>query len=299
MTTGVLAELGRLQDPDGCFPCTVSTPDGTRPDRNGFVTALVVRALRDVPDAGRIRSRALDFVQRCGSAETPGAYGFWPGGERPTWAPRLPADVDDTAIMTLELIRYGRISRIDALGTVCRVLLRQRVAVRDRIRPPWISPGAFHTWITRQDRPNPVDACVNANVVALMAVLGVRHLPGYAEAVRTVADGVAWAGHDPVRQQAITPFYPRPHALREAVEHAAGCGATELEPVLQRLSRRAGPRSGPEPVCCAAYGHTYWWCPALDLRAEMRSAACSTSTPTWPGRSSTGSTARTVTARSC
>jgi hypothetical protein len=299
MTAAVVSELDRLQDADGCFPCTVTGPGSSWPDRNGFVTALVVRALRDVEGAGRIRSRALGFVEQCRSADTPGAFGFWPQGERPSWAPRLPADVDDTAIMTLELLRYGRISRMDALRTVCRVLLPQRSFGRAGIRPPWIAPGAFHTWISEADRPNPVDACVNANVVALMAALDVRHLPGYAAAVGTVVNGVAWAGRDPVRHHAITPFYPRPYALREAVEHAVECGARALQPLLARPSRRPGPPSGPQPVCCAAYGHTYWWCPALYLWAEMRSAACSTSTPTWPGRSSTGSTARTAPVRSC
>ncbi|MEU4428268.1 hypothetical protein AB0F81_47255 [Actinoplanes sp. NPDC024001] len=297
MTVRLLADLEALQQPDGCFPSRVTAPGSCRLDRNGFVTALVVRALRDVPGAGRIRDRALDLLRRCASERTPGAYRFWPAGEQPAWAPRLPADVDDTAIITRELLRHGRIDRATALRTACHVLLPQRATAGRELSPPWIVPGAFHTWITREKRGNPVDACVNVNVVALLAALDARHLPGYAEAVRTVTGAVAWAGADPARRRAITPFYPDPYALREATEHAVECGATELAPVLPRLP--AGSGTPAAPVCCSAYGHTYWWCPALDLRAEMRRAACSTTVPTCPGRSSTASTGRTERAPSC
>jgi hypothetical protein len=271
-----VARLAGLQHPDGCFPSWVDDPGGVRPDRNGFTTALALRALRDVPGGprlARVRSAALDFVARCRAQRPPEAFGFWPEDARPAWAPRLPPDVDDTAIMAAELLRYGRIGTRDALRTVCVVLIPNRLTADPRaVLPPWVVPGCFRTWVTRREAPNVVDCCVNANAAALMAMVGATHLPGYAEAVRTVAEGVAWAGREPVRQQALTPFYPGVDALLEAVEHAVDRGATALASTVERLRDVcAGPDRQPPQWCCqAAYGRTRWRCPGLREAQALR-----------------------------
>lgn len=274
MRSALVAKLLRMQDPHGCFPSQVTGPEWTQPDRNGFTTALVLRALRDLPPRGeieRLRSAALDFIGRCRSPEMPSAFGFWPADGRPDWAPRLPADSDDTAIMTVELIRAGRLTRKEGLRTVCLVLLRHRLKLRRSEQlPPWVTPGAFLTWLDRTGRPNVVDCCVNANVAALMALVGATHLPGFEKAVSTIVNGTEWAGENPVRQQALTPFYPSLESLQEAVAHAVECGATSLRPARNRLQALLPSTQRPAECCCSAYGGTEWQCAALEEAQALR-----------------------------
>jgi hypothetical protein len=248
---------------------------------------MVLRALRHIAsdsDIERIRSAALNFVERCRSTQPTGGFGFWPATMRPDWAPFLPADTDDTAIMTRELLRHGRLNRRAAMHIVCSVLLPYRIVGRtygQSIQPEWIVPGAFQTWIAPPNKPNVIDCCVNANVVALMAVVDLTHLPGFQEAVATILRGIAWAGHDPIRQQAITPFYPSLHALYEAVEHAVECGVLLLRPAQLQLEHLLADDAGVASSgwCCSAYGETIWRCRGLEiartLRADYVSACCS------------------------
>jgi len=272
--TSAIALVASMQELDGSFPSEVSGSGWVRDDRNGFTTALVLRALRDEPDdcdVIRVRSAALDFIERCRSTRTAGAFGFWPEELRPAWAPRLPADLDDTAIMTFELLRYGRLSRRDGLSAACNVLIPNRVPVNEGgTRPPWVVPGAFKTWVGEPGRPNVVDCCVNANAVALMSLVGATRLPGYEEAVSTVLQGIAWAGDNAMRQQAITPFYPSILALREAVEHAIACGAVALRPALAQLQQVTENAPVEAGCCCSAYGSTVWRCRALDAAVAHR-----------------------------
>ena len=287
MIPEALAKLAALQEPDGCFPSEVRGPALSTADRNGFTTAMTLRELRGLPDVGeiqRLRSRALDFLEGCRSTQIAGAFGFWPEDARPVWATLVPADIDDTAINTIELLRYGRLSRRDGLRTVCTVLIPNRVTAREcRFKPPWIAPGAFLTWIGPRGRPNVIDCCVNANAAALMALVEATHLPGYREAVSTVADGVKWAGRLPARRQAITAFYPSIHALLDAVEHAVECGAKELAPTLDPLRQIAGERdpTAAPGCCCGAYGATVWRCVALEEAQALRRAADTVGAPVW------------------
>jgi hypothetical protein len=279
MTSGPITNLVRMQDTDGCFPSEVVGPDWTYTDRNGFTTAMVLRALRDLSNESaieRVRSTALDFVERCRSTQTPCAFGFWPEDMRPVWSPRLPADIDDTAIITIELLRHGRLSRREGLRTVCSVFVHNRIIIRDgQSNPPWVMSGAFPTWIGQKDKPNIVDCCVNANATALMALVGGTHLPGYQEAVSTILNGIAWAGHDPIRHRTLTPFYPSIHELQDAVENAVECGVKPLSSALNQLRKVIGDRdSDVPPGCCSsAYGATVWRCRGLEearlLRAQQ------------------------------
>jgi hypothetical protein len=278
MSAEAVHRLAGLQTEDGSFPSEVTGPAGAFVDRNGFTAAIVLRNLRSLgSDSGleRIRSRALAFIERCRSRSLPGAFGFWPEDGWPDWAERLPADIDDTAIMTTELLRYGRITQRDALRTVCTVLLRHRVIPDPGCcRPPWIADGALLTWIGAPDSPNLVDCCVNANAVALMAMIRATHLPSYEEAVRTINDGLVWAGSDPARLRSLTPFYPALNDLQEAVEHAVECGASALAPTLERLHRLiTTPGPSTQGCCSSAYGATVWRCEAVALARYLRQAA--------------------------
>lgn len=276
MTSGSIANLVSMQEPDGCFPSEVRRLGRTLTDRNGFTTAMVLRMLRGVSNEtaiDRVRSGALNFVEKCRSTQIPWAFGFWPENMRPSWAPQLPADIDDTAIMTIELLRHGRLSRRGGLRTVCSVLIPNRIArLECQSKPPWVIPGAFPTWIGQQGKPNVVDCCVNANAAALMALVGATHLPGFQEANSTILSGIQWAGRNPVRQRAITPFYPSIYDLQDAVEHAVECGAKPLYSALDQLRQFIGTRGTeiPSGCCCSAYGATVWRCRGLEEARALR-----------------------------
>jgi hypothetical protein len=280
LTTDRFAALRALQDADGCFPSWVVLAGGREPDHNGYVTAIVLRTLRHQPgsaDLAAIVEPALDWIAGCGSPRLPGAFAFWPEHARPRWAAGVPADVDDTAVILAELLRHGRVTRADALHSVCTVLLPCRLAGGGgTVLPPWVTLGSFLTWVVADARPgarrtpNPIDACVNANVVALLVLLDATHLPGYDAAVRTVRRGVDWAGADPRRLSALTPFYPAPRSLAEAVAHAVECGAEDLRPAADRLAALpAAVLDVDGGSCRSAYGRTTWQAPALDVARAL------------------------------
>ena len=271
------ARLAALQRPDGGFDSVVTSRRGQVVDCNGFTALLVVRTIRHTRTnrvIAAVRERALGFVARCASDEAAGAYAFWPAAMRPTWASSVPADVDDTAMALTEFVRYGWISRSEAISRIRTTLLPNRVTSRAaEAGPAWIVPGSFHTWIVPPSplamrAPNVVDCCVNANVVALMSYVGATYLPGYAEALQTIRSGITWAGTEPRRLSAITPFYPSVSSLVEAVRHAVECGAPLADAArdLSALDTAAYADAG---YCCSAYGSTVWHSKAVD---EARAA---------------------------
>lgn len=270
----------RQQRPGGAFESFVTTRIGEASDENAFTTASVLRALRDVHDRAleATRDRALRFLESCGAASVPGAYGFWPEHARPAWGTRVPPDVDDTALVMIELLRHGRLTRGAALRVLCLLLLPCRVSPREgRVLPPWVVPGCFETWIPVPGAARGVqvvDACANANVAALMARLGATHLPGYREACATIDAGLAWAGDDARRFASLTPFYPSVYAFAEALEHARECGAGDLAGAASRVAMlaRTRPYAG-GPCCSSAYGRATWRCPALDDARALANGA--------------------------
>jgi len=259
------------QSEDGGFPSYVRFGDRTEPDWNGFVTALVLRALRSVPDGpalGRARARALDFLEHCESPERPGVFGFWPRARCPAWAAGITQDADDTAVIALELFRYGRLSLSDIRRTVCKKLLCHRLGVPVGVPMPWIRPGVFLTWLHEGVHPNPIDCCVNANVVALMTAAGLSNLPGYGEACAMIQEGIRWAGPSEPRILMLIPYYPDPEELCHALRHTVECGAEALAAplgVLQVLFRRSDPDAPPaeRPVCGSSDGTVVWTSPVL------------------------------------
>lgn len=279
MTTDRLAELRALQDADGCFPSWVVSAGGRSVDRNGYVTALVLRTLRHRPAGAwaTTLAPALDWIESCRSPRVPAAFAFWPEPARPGWASGVPADVDDTALMLTELLRHDRVDRAGAMHSVCRVILACRLeADAGALLPEWVAPGSYLTWVTADAHaagrtpPNPVDACVNANVVALLSLLDATHLPGHDAAVRTVVRGLDWAGEDRARLAALTPFYPSPRSLADAVAHAVECGAGGLRDAGDRLAALPPAILDDEAGSCrSAYGHTVWQAPALDVALAL------------------------------
>ena len=269
--TAAIERVAALQRADGAFASVVFARGQPATDVNGFATACVLRALRGVEASSLepVRGRALDFLAACASPTVPGAYGFWPADARPAWAASVPADVDDTALVLVELLRHGRITRDAALRALCTAVMPCRVRPNEcECLPSWAVAGCFGTWMAPSpgERRMPVvDVCANANVAALMALLEGTHLPGYAEACEVIGRALAWAGADRARLASTTPFYPAVVSLAEALEHAVECGATALAPAARRARAIAREARDEDAGCCAsAYGDVVWRCPALD-----------------------------------
>lgn len=245
-------------------------------DRNGFVTALGVRALRrrglPVPAA------LLDALERCRSAR--GGFRFWPQDARPQWAPDLPDDADDTAIMLLELLHAGRVDRAQARRVACLTIARRRVASFPLLRPPWLRPGVFATWSRDGVRRDLVDCTATANALALFAALDLSHLPGVREAESMLADALRWAGDDALRAASLSPFYPNPVEFVLALGHAAECGAHLLRALHRRAAATAWGGDAElrsarrdHAVCGSPYGVAVWRSPEL---ARLRGWALET-----------------------
>lgn len=162
-----VAFLESAQLPSGEIPIeTASTPEMTGDrvrDPVVFTAALAARALSIAPSAARVRSRALDFIQR---EMDPDGLWRYPSTEH-AGHDYIPQDVDDTSIASAALRAAGRPVPDN------RALL---LANRNR-------RGLFRTWIVRW-WPHPrrtydffrlttanigdVDAAINANVVAYL-----------------------------------------------------------------------------------------------------------------------------------
>jgi len=272
--------LFALQADDGSFPASIHMPTGRRvPDRNCFVTALVLRALSPAtlpPERGPAVERSLAFLARSGSSERPGAWGFWPRGEglRPDWIPEPPLDCDDTAIVALELVRWAHIEPVSAIELAIRVLLPQRLDTVDWPAPPWFGEGVFVTWMEDDGRPQVIDCAVNANVAALFAHLGLRRLPGYGEACGMIERAVAWAGESAPRARTLAPFYPAPSELVGAIEHAVAQGAAELGDALERARRTPWAAAIPDaPLCSSMYGACGWHSDAVAIARRVAAAS--------------------------
>jgi len=158
-----IAYLEASQLPSGEIPIEIASTADMSGDRSRqpcvFPAALAARALSIAPSAERVRSRALDFLQREMSPD-----GLWrhPSSDLREYRD-TPLDLDDTAIASTALAAAGRRFPNN------RDLL---LAERDR-------SGLFRTWIVRRWRHplrtwrffrhiaevRDVDAVINANVV--------------------------------------------------------------------------------------------------------------------------------------
>jgi hypothetical protein len=272
----LLAELEAEQAPSGAFPCLINWGrDSGADDENGFATALVLRRMRRRGIRSAVIGRSLDFLEACAAEPSGprGAFSFWPGATRPAWAAAVPPDADDTAVITLELCAHGRRTRAQALDTLVDVLIASLTGPPAFPGPAWRRAGVFPTWLDLggADRANVVDCGVNANVLALMASLGARELPGFAQAVDMIDAAVDWCGQDASgaaakRADTIAPYYASPHAVAQILDDAVWCGATELTRARDRLLALIGPApAGPVPLWRNAYTGPVWHCRALDL----------------------------------
>lgn len=235
-------------------------------DTNGFVTALAVRSarLQGLP----VPAPWLDGLQTCRSVQ--GGFRFWPAALHPSWAPLLPDDCDDTAVMTLELCLAGRLSVAEARRIACLNLARHRLRSLPLQGPPWLRVGVFKTWARDETETDLVDCTAQINVLALLALLGLWHLPGVAQACEMLHSALHHAGSDGHRAASLSPFYPDPAELVLALDHAVACGARPLAPLLSLIEEQPWAVEAQQrvlntdhAVCSSPYGSARWQSPAL------------------------------------
>lgn len=236
------------------------------PDMNGFVTALGVRALRlsgqCVPPA------MLTALETCRTEQ--GGFRFWPSAHCPHWAPDLPADADDTALMTLELLLSGRLSREEAKRIACLGLVRNRIRQVDGVGPPWRRVGVFKTWARESTETDLIDCTAHANILALMATLNLLHLPGVRETYLMLEAALDFVQDDAERANSLSPFYPNSTEFVLALDHACCCGAHNLAPLAQRAAHTSWGRDAVlrtydpnHAICSSPYGQALWYSPEL------------------------------------
>lgn len=260
------------QAPDGSFASFVHLSDGPRPDRNAFVTALVLDCLWTA-GAGlyldRARSRALDFLETCGDG---GRYGFYPRGQQPEWmAPPLSDDADDTALVLTALIRAGRLDRTAGWTSLNGPLRPHRIGFLTERSDPWHRVGVYETWLDETAFRNPVDCTVNANILALLFAIGAPE-----DQTRPIIDmleaALNWAGPLKARVAKLSPWYPDPLEFVHALSRAARWGNARVAALFEQASRfdwvkKPAPQS--QKVCGSSDGRIYWTSPALQAAREL------------------------------
>ncbi|MFG1935173.1 hypothetical protein ACGFK1_31680 [Mycobacterium sp. NPDC048908] len=266
LTDELVNEIVTAQNASGAFASTMVEDGAARDDENGFVTAQVLRALGPHTADARLREaagRALDFLAGCEDPDHPGAYRFWTDTARPAHVPVYPADADDTAVISLELARHGRLDTAALRATVLRRLFPHRVAAGVDMPASWVRPGVFWTWLADDFGYNVVDCTVNANVAALLAVARLTHLPCYEAVGSMIETAVGAAGDNEHHVRCLSPYYPHPNELLLAVDAAVAAGAHRLRTTLEALRKWARPPDVGEPVFCSSYGRVRWHVPLL------------------------------------
>ena len=263
-------EILRSQRPSGAFPSTVTLRGGARDDENAFVTALVTLELLPYRRIDIVRAgcrRALDFLLSCEAADRPGAFCFYPRTTDHSWmGERLPPDVDDSALCTLALVRAGR-RRARFARRVLEVVLRsQRLRRISPAAPAWLRPGVYATWLSSQRAVNPVDLCVNVNVITLISEVGLRAEHPVAPIVAMIEEGLSLVETQPSLWPLMLPYYPHPRELCFALRRAVAAGVPELETTLARAERSAWSRAAElAPVCSSMGGLASWTSAPLAL----------------------------------
>jgi len=212
-----VAYLESAQLPSGEIPIEISpTPEMTREcvrDPAVFPAALAARTLSITSSAARVRSRALDFLEREMDPD-----GLWrhPSSDTPQHY-YTPLDVDDTSIASVALAAAGR-----------EVPDNRRFLLANRERS-----GLFRTWIVRwwphplltyrffRDTPEEVgdvDAVINANVVIYLGDCeetrpSIEHMLAVLRANREMMS-TKWY------ESRFTVWYFFSHALREIAPEA-------------------------------------------------------------------------------
>ncbi|MEO1625237.1 MAG: hypothetical protein AAFV25_08755 [Bacteroidota bacterium] len=271
------ASIYRQQSSFGAFPSLVTVSDGELRDENCFVTSLVLWHLLQwgtewhTPAYEECVCKALDFVAACEDPEMEGAFRYYPYTiDSPSLDIPLHNDLDDSSLALLVLWLGGRRNKEDiraVLPTVFERHCKHWVSEKD---PSWIAPGAAMTWINGRSHQNPVDACVNANVAALYAAMGLRDSPLYLSATESLRCLLRHWGDPALRWRQVAPYYAHPLELLYAMKRAVAAGADELNELVARMTSwgwaqtdRQNQWSPTRPICCNDHGRPLWYAPIL------------------------------------
>ncbi|CAB3750666.1 MULTISPECIES: hypothetical protein [Burkholderia] len=257
-----LDALVAAQAPGGAFPSHVSVDAHHHVDENAFVTALILDELACLPagTADRAIARGLDFLESCASLTCAGAFHFYPPGRMPSWlGADLPADADDTALALMLLARFGRLGTAEAFDTLDRVLHPWRLHYRPEYADPWVAQGACRTWLDRRAAPNPVDACVNANVATALTALGRADHDACRAARDTALDAIAFVAENPAHRGRLTAFYPDLWELVHALRRGARRGVAGFAQAAARLAGMLAPHAGAYATVCSSTDRRWRW----------------------------------------
>lgn len=257
------SEIAASQAASGAFTASVQLATGRVTDENAFITALVLDLLGTGElsrELAGVRSRALDFLQRCERPAPGGGFAFYPAGAQPGWIREpLPADVDDTALCSLALYHGGRWSQSRLRDQVLGVLDRYRLAEKPH-GAEWFQSGVYPTWLDAKRLCNPIDVCANVNVATLIELsgLGESHSRGIVRMVEVALDGVI-EGRESM--QTIMPYYCHPAELGHALQRAARARVSGAGALLARFGAQGWWQGGDDPatpICCSLGARVVW-----------------------------------------
>ncbi|MFC0778613.1 hypothetical protein [Flavobacterium sp. HJSW_4] len=245
-------------------------------DENVFITVLVVFELfrlKKKTEVTNAINRALDFIECCEEKPNSGIFKFYP--EKLPSAKlniSLHGDLDDSALSILALVYFGRRDKEWANSILVDVFEKNRLLYTNA-HPAWVRPGTFKTWIS-DSHDNPIDCCVNLNVLALYAYLGHTKADVYSKALESVMLGFRLTNLDPLHMRHLAPFYAHPSEVYEAIRRAANFGVVEMTNELNVFQYFESHRTDNaiRPVCCNGWGQPLWFSKALQIARTIELA---------------------------
>lgn len=264
----ILSDILKEQTVHGAFPSKVKMRDNLiAEDENVFITVLVLFELmrqEKTPEVCDAISRGLDFVEACEVKPFSGIFRFYPS-KLPSAKLNIPLypDLDDSALSILILLYSGRRDEEWAYTVLPDVFETNRLLYTNG-HPAWIKAGAFKTWFG-DNHDNPVDCCVNINVLALYAYLGLNRSNVYKTALQSVKQGIKSSGLDHLHMRQLAPFYAHPLEVYECIKRAVHFGAIELAGERNAFQHLESYRTDGinHPVCCNDWGQPLWFSSTL------------------------------------
>ena len=265
------------QSASGAFPSWVRTPDGRwHRDENAFVTAQVLRTLDNTPHTATAIEKALDFLNACEGR--PHHFHFWPDNAHPAWMgdERIAADIDDTAIISELLFRFGRISLAEVRQTQVQMNSYRVQNVDPRLKAvqhQWAECQSFYTWMQDENDINQLDCCVNTNALILLHLLKQHDdtPSAYPRIIRMLHQAMQWTCGEYDRLSTLTPYYAHPVEWLAALVYARRQGVEQLSPLISALARWQLPEPRREsPLYRRHDGRFLWTSPCLN---QFRSLA--------------------------
>lgn len=261
-----LKALLAQQSACGAFPSYVRTPDGRwHSDKNAFVTAQVLRTLTYDAQTAPYIDKALDFLTTCETR--PYHFSFWPADAHPQWMEnqKIRADIDDTAIITELLYKFGRLSLSDVRQTLSHMNSYQVRKVDPRQRDAqhqWAECQSFYTWMQDDSTISQLDCCANTNALILIHLLADERdclPPAWRRIIKMLNQAVQWSGNSFDRLDLLTPYYAHPAEWYTTLIYARQRGVPHITPVINALARWQLPAGLKESPLYRRHDGRYLW----------------------------------------